>query len=561
MGWVASLFSALKAEVESLITSLAVVSGTETAVSGDNQQADSANISHHNSDSAPDTRIAIQSLMDQQADSGTADHSRPPTTGNDVLSLSSDVQIADAAAGHPANLLLNADFLIDTADYHQTAQDSDTQIAGSDPQAADIAIPSPLLLNADFLIDTTDHPGPASSPGLTPNSSKAGNSDLSSISAPDNLTMHNQDFQLTPPENGMHSGVPAPNPNVGQFALASLAPQVNGFAQGGSGGTGGTNTGGGYSGVEITSADEGTPFKITLRLDNSLYSLSSSNPGEYTQITTDLQTLVNFLASHFTNNPNDLTHPEHSFLMNVGWGEVGGSALPSGALGGSSYNLYATSYSSLQAGFANIAVANETASGSQAVNIPGSEPFATSNPEFMITAAQKHALNIPVSGGTAYGGVGFSSAANTFYFDPSHPVPGQYDFMGIAAHEISEVLGRVTLNGAKSGNLKEFASLDLFHFSDSNGAPIYSGTTAGYFSVDNGATNVMEFNASSSGDHGDWATNADAFASNPAAGVDLPFSYADYLAMEAAGYSGNFPFDTSTSQTNIDWNAAYGGMF
>lgn len=528
MGWIASFFSSIKAEVAWLITSLAVASGTESPVSGDSQQADSANTSHRGSDSAPDARIAIPNLFDQHAHSGTDDHSGTEhAAGITDSSSSNNVQVADVTTGHPAN----------------------------------------LLLNADFVIDTTDHSGPAQSSGITPNSFQAGNSDLSNISAPTATPMtHDQDLQLTLPENSMHSGIAAPNPDVGQFALASLAPQAYGFAQGSSGGSG-TNTGGGYSGVEIISADEGTPFRIALKLDNSLYNLSSTNPGLYTQITNDLQTLANFFASHFTNNPNNLTHPEHAFLVNVGWGEVFGSALPSGALGESSYSLYAvpssstqSAYAVLQQQFANIAVANETASGSQVVNIPTQEPFSSSNPEFMVTAAQKHALNIPITSGTEGGSVGFSSGANTFFFDPTHPQANQYDFMGIAAHEISEVLGRVTLNGAKSGNLKEFASLDLFHFADSNGAPIYSGTTAGYFSVDNGTTNLTEFNASSSGDHGDWATNADAFASSPVAGVDLPFSYADYLAMEAAGYSGNFLFDTSTSQTAIDWNAAYGGI-
>jgi len=59
--------------------------------------------------------------------------------------------------------------------------------------------------------------------------------------------------------------------------------------------------------------------------------------------------------------------------------------------------------------------------------------------------------------------------------------------------------------------------------------------------VDNGTTNLVEFNNSSSnGDFGDWATTTDAFAASPAAGADLPFTYADYLAMEAVGWSGTY---------------------
>ena len=544
MDIIASLFSALKAEIESLIT-VVVGSGGETADSSDSQQA--ANNSDHGSDSAPNAYSA-PSLTDQQADSSTSDRSGTQhATGDAVFNPSGDAQVADVATGLPANLPPSDDSLIDTAGQHQIAQDSDTQNTGIDPQLADAATHSPLLLNPDFLIDTIDHSGPAPS-----QSDMSGPSGIAASAA----APANQDFDLTLSGNDIHSAISSALLDAGEFALASVAQQGYSFAQG-SGGTSGPNTGGSYSGVSITSDNGGTtPFVVTLFLDNSLQSLSSTNPSEYAAITNDLQTVANFFATHLTNNPNDLTHPQHSFLMNVGWGEGGGAALSSGAIGGSQYNEYAVPYSSLQQAFGNM-VAAETASGSQTVNIPAQVPFSSSNPQFMVTAAETHALNIKISGGTQYGSVGFSSAANTFFFDPTHPVAGQYDFMGIVAHEMSEVFGRVTLNGAKSGNYKELTPLDLFHFADSNGAPTFSGTTAGHFALSQYSspgvlsTPIAEFNnVSANGDFGDWTANtADAFSSSPAKGVALPFSYADYLAMEAAGYSGNF------SGTADAWNS------
>jgi hypothetical protein len=547
MGWIASFFSSIKAEVEWLITSLAVASGTETAVSGDTQQANGGNTSHHNSDSAPDTHITIPSLMDQQADSGTADHSGTQhVTSDAVLIPGIDVQVADVATGHPANLLLNPDFLIDTAIYHQIAQDGDTQNAGSDPQPADTLTQSPLLLNADVLIDTADHSGPAPSPGLTPASFESGASGLSGISAIVGAPAE-QNSQVTLPETVIHPAISTPNPDAGQFAFASLGQQVYGFAQGGSGGSGTSNSGG-YSHHDITSA--GTGNTIVLHLDNSLYDLSRTNAPLYAAISGDLQKAVDFISNNFNNKTIDgATDPTNSVQMNVGWGEVSGTAITSG-LGDSHGFLYAVNYSDLQTAFTNASNA-ETGYQSQAVTIPSSEPFSSSNPVFEITSQQIHVLGITslIGTGLHYGGIGFSNASGTgnygtqFFFNPGNPVAGAYDFTGIALHEITEQLGRLTSN-SESSTPPQLTLPDLFRFSDGNagepvaGTPISSG--AGYFSVDNGTTNLVEFNSSSIGDAGDWATTTDAFAASPAAGAALPFTYTDYLAMEAVGLVGTF---------------------
>ena len=148
----------------------------------------------------------------------------------------------------------------------------------------------------------------------------------------------------------------------------------------------------------------------------------------------------------------------------------------------------------------------------------------------MITAAEVHALHVPISPISGTNAVGFNSTA-TFNFTPGNPGGGAYDFMGIALHEMTEVLGRVSLNGAISGHgsgtVTEYTPLDLFR----------TGTGDSVFST-NGVQ--QQFNTSGSGDQGDWATTTDAFAASPTLGTDLPFTYADYLAMEAAGWSGNF---------------------
>ena len=80
-----------------------------------------------------------------------------------------------------------------------------------------------------------------------------------------------------------------------------------------------------------------------------------------------------------------------------------------------------------------------------------------------------------------------------------------YDFFGTVAHEFSEIMGRQMLDG--DGGYSLFEPLDLFHYS-APGVRDFSGTTAGYASLNGGTTNLDSFNTNSGGDFGDWAGSA-----------------------------------------------------
>ncbi len=138
--------------------------------------------------------------------------------------------------------------------------------------------------------------------------------------------------------------------------------------------------------------------------------------------------------------------------IHVGYGEINGSPLASGALGESESVGVLTNFSTVTGalekdGYA-FAASNEP-SGSQ----------------FYVANAEAKAFGLISPSSTAVDGfVGFSSTY-PMYYGSSGPVPSnQYDLYSIAEHEITEVMGRIELEGANYAGLATYTPLDLFNY-------------------------------------------------------------------------------------------------
>ena len=154
-----------------------------------------------------------------------------------------------------------------------------------------------------------------------------------------------------------------------------------------------------------------------------------------------------------------------------------------------------------------------------------------------MSTAEAKALGLAGASSTLDGYVGFSNAAGIFDYDRSNGITaGTYDFFGVVAHEVSEVMGRIFLLGSSIGGTpNSYDAMDLFHFS----APgVHTYTQTGYFSVDNGTTNLDNFSTNPNGDFGDWAASAGNDAalafSNP--GVVNAFTPTDIRLMDVLGW-------------------------
>ena len=196
----------------------------------------------------------------------------------------------------------------------------------------------------------------------------------------------------------------------------------------------------------------------------------------------------------------DFSNPE-TITIDVGYGEVGGSALYSGNLAQSrfygTYETYASVHSAL------LGDAGSSSYQAQADSTLGSTD-PTNGGNFFVTTAEAKALGL-MTGTGLDGAVGLSSAYSFDYNAPTTPVAaGQYDAIGALEHEISEVMGRFGSVGTELGS-HVYTPLDLFRYTSSGVRDLTVGPTSPYFSINNGATNLGTYNnPASGGDASDW---------------------------------------------------------
>jgi hypothetical protein len=129
-------------------------------------------------------------------------------------------------------------------------------------------------------------------------------------------------------------------------------------------------------------------------------------------------------------------------------------------------------------------------------------------------------------------------AGNPFTFSGAI-APGTYDFQGIAAHEISEVLGRLGISGGTiGGNANSYSLIDLFSYSGLNARGL-TGGPGNYFSIDGGANLLKLFNnpLQNGLDSRDWAPGSnDSFNQFSNSGVVNPVSDVDLRLLDVLGY-------------------------
>ncbi len=207
----------------------------------------------------------------------------------------------------------------------------------------------------------------------------------------------------------------------------------------------------------------------------------------------------------------------------VGFGEVSGISFGAAALGYSLGGKTLTSYAAVRAALPLYA-------------LPATDP--TNGGAFYVSNANARALGITPDSSTAPDGYIGISSYYTLTTDPNNrAAPSAYDAIGIAEHEITEILGRVTYGGAvNDAGTQSYTPLDLFRYQSPGVRQLGAGV--GYFSTDGASMGTLFNDPANGGDGGDWdrSTNSDAF------GVGYPglaqrLSTTDIAVMQALGYT------------------------
>lgn len=160
---------------------------------------------------------------------------------------------------------------------------------------------------------------------------------------------------------------------------------------------------------------------------------------------------------------------------------------------------------------------------------------ALATKSFFVASAEAKALGVVNALSTVVDGY-IGLAKGTILAFTGTPTSSQYDAVGVIAHELSEVMGRIGMEGSNGGY---YTPLDLFRYSAA-GTPDLT-QSAGYFSTDLGATTLNTYNdPKNGGDAADWATSTtntlDAFDAFGNPGVVTQVTGADLLEVASLGY-------------------------
>jgi autotransporter passenger strand-loop-strand repeat protein len=225
--------------------------------------------------------------------------------------------------------------------------------------------------------------------------------------------------------------------------------------------------------------------------------------------------------------------------MQIGWGEVSGGPIKPTNLGQSYWYLNSYSYDQITSA---LSAGPHTAAQLEALShLPAVTPDSGT---LWLTVAQQQALGLQPNNGMTVaqtGAIGFNSNTSWSFASGTTPPADKFYFIGLAEHEISEVLGRNSLLASNINSSPSYGLMDFYRYASSGVFQTTPGNPA-YFSIDGGQTNLNFWNnhvSGTPGDLGDWAPSAgnDSFLDISDPGVINPLTPVDRLNMNVIGWN------------------------
>jgi hypothetical protein len=298
-------------------------------------------------------------------------------------------------------------------------------------------------------------------------------------------------------------------------------------------------------------------MQIILQYDSSVTPANfSGGAAEEQTFKTALNDVVGIYDSLFGNNVQ--------ITIDVGWGEINddGTSTPikAGDLSESHWYFNSFSYSGV--------VAALTSNGSTPLQaaayatLPSTSP--ETDPKVMLTYAQQLALGLGdrTAKDGSVGSIGFDANTKLSFSTAAPSQSNEFYFIGLAEHEISEVMGRDSLLDLPTGKPADSSIMDLFRYSSPGTFQTSEDGNPSYFSINGGATDLSEWNnfTENNGDLGDWAASVkdDAFLDQSSSGVINALSPTDLILMDTLGWNISVTVDQWTGGSGLwtdtsDW--------
>jgi hypothetical protein len=246
---------------------------------------------------------------------------------------------------------------------------------------------------------------------------------------------------------------------------------------------------------------------------------------------TDMKAACNYAAAQFTSRYSDPINVNIKVTASHGTSDLGSSSTPFDTV---------DSYNDLRAAFvADSKTADDATTVGSGGSLPsGADPIAGPHMH-NVTRAQAKALGLRTDDMQNDGTFNFGGGYQWTYDPNNRNVAGKFDFIGVAMHEYSEIMGRNSLMGDTLGTgTPQYCAMDLFHYTGAGTRGFGDGPDR-FFSFNGGTSLLIAFNDSSAngGDLQDWAGPApDAFnaAGPPAEQDDL--TPVDLQNMDVIGY-------------------------
>ncbi|MEY2586095.1 MAG: hypothetical protein QOD80_2121 [Verrucomicrobiota bacterium] len=236
-------------------------------------------------------------------------------------------------------------------------------------------------------------------------------------------------------------------------------------------------------------------------------------------------------ATQFTSRYTDPINVNIKVTASPGTSDLGSSTTPFDSV---------ASYNNLRAAFtADSKTADDaTTVGSGGSLVAGADPIGTAH-EYNVARAQAKALGLRPDDMLNDGTFNFGGGQKWTYDPNNRNVAGKFDFIGVAMHEYSEIMGRTSVMGDTLGTgTPQYCAFDLFHYTAAGARGLSKGPGR-FFSFNNGTSLLIAFNnnAANGGDLQDWAGPApDSFNAAGPPGEQDDLSAVDLQTMDVIGY-------------------------